>query len=905
MPAKPTGVWGIDVGQCSFKALRLESRDGEVVATAFDFIEYPKILSQPDADPDALVREALERFLSRNKVKGDMVAIAVPGQTGLARFVKLPPVEEKKIPDIVRFEAKQQIPFPLDEVVWDWQTIRRGEVAEGFVENEIGLFALKRDVVFKALQVFRDLKIEVHIVQMTPLALLNFATYDLLGRTGSSDEPPPEPDREGKVPCVVLLDLGTDSSNLVVTDGYRIIWQRPIPVGGNHFTRTLSKDFKLTFAKAEHLKRNATKAEDPRKVFQSMRAVFTDLAGEISRSLGYFSSQHRDAKVERLIGLGNGFRLPGMQKFLEQALEVPVERLAEFQRLKGEEVIKAPTFFENTLTFGVAYGLALQGLELAKIRTNLLPPELHRERFIRAKKPWLAATAAALLIGVTLYAVSAADKLAKAQALTASENQMDEVLQQRQRLEAQAREEINKTKEALRAAEAIIRGNRERVNWALLHAFLNRCLPQPNGENVPERFLTKYWDTARREAQIAYIRQRQLEEREQRYRMDRGHLLEINVQAVLARYVTPQEAEYALNRIYNENSYGFDQFRDQPDWAVSNTTPPRLADPPKKDGWLIEVHAFTYHERGVEFILDTLVYNLRDQAKRRVPLPRQASEMARLLENMLKTEGVQGGAQPDGTGASPFGSPAKPGPFGGEGKPIFGFGKPEGKAAPAGEKQAQGQPSHPTTPELEIRYVALFQHRVDIVRQNQQKPFYKIGRQIWLNGLLHGGGGGMSDGAAAGGGFRPFPTGGGSAPAGDAGFGSRTGAGFGGRGHDWVGLGRPFGAGFAGGDAGLPGRPGAAAVGEPTPEKDAATRALLPGELRRSEAVVIFYWHEPRPTDASIPSAPAKPAPAGQAGSDGAPPGSAPGGAPPPGPSPQPPPQEQRKPGGRFGDIDA
>ena len=54
-----------------------------------------------------------------------MVAISVPGQSGLARFVKLPPVEEKKITDIVKFEAKQQIPFPLDEVVWDYQRSAR------------------------------------------------------------------------------------------------------------------------------------------------------------------------------------------------------------------------------------------------------------------------------------------------------------------------------------------------------------------------------------------------------------------------------------------------------------------------------------------------------------------------------------------------------------------------------------------------------------------------------------------------------------------------------------------------------------------------------------------------------------------------------------------------------------
>src|SRR5260221_7875730 len=115
--AIPQGVWGIDVGQCALKALRLEIIEGVVTATAFDYVEYPKILSQPDADPDQLTREALEQFLSRNVLRGDVVAIAVPGQSGLARFGKLPPVEEQKIADIVKFEAQQQIPFNLYQVV--------------------------------------------------------------------------------------------------------------------------------------------------------------------------------------------------------------------------------------------------------------------------------------------------------------------------------------------------------------------------------------------------------------------------------------------------------------------------------------------------------------------------------------------------------------------------------------------------------------------------------------------------------------------------------------------------------------------------------------------------------------------------------------------------------------------
>src|SRR6202171_4065868 len=200
--ANTFGVWGIDLGQCALKAVRLEEIDGQMTATAFDYVEHPKILSQPDADPDQLTREALEKFLSRNTLRGDIVSISVPGQSGLARFVKLPPVEEKKIVDIVKFEAKQQIPFNLEEVVWDYQKLSSGAVADGFaMETEIGLFAIKRDMVNKYLQHFKDVNVEVHVIQMAPLALCNFVSYDLLNKSASGEGG----QNGGKKSCVVAL----------------------------------------------------------------------------------------------------------------------------------------------------------------------------------------------------------------------------------------------------------------------------------------------------------------------------------------------------------------------------------------------------------------------------------------------------------------------------------------------------------------------------------------------------------------------------------------------------------------------------------------------------------------------------------------------------------------------------
>ncbi len=97
-------------------------------------------------------------------------------------------------------------------------------------------------------------------------------------------------------PSTIVLSLGTDTTDLVITNGYRV-WQRNIPMGGSHFTKALTKELKLTFTKAEHLKRNALKAEDPKAVFLAMRPVFNDLVTEVQRSISFFQSVDRKAKI--------------------------------------------------------------------------------------------------------------------------------------------------------------------------------------------------------------------------------------------------------------------------------------------------------------------------------------------------------------------------------------------------------------------------------------------------------------------------------------------------------------------------------------------------------------------------------------------------------------------------------
>ncbi len=476
--AKSNAIWGIDIGQCALKALRCVPGDepDKITADAFDFIEYPKILSQPEADPVELVRDAIAQFLSRNKVKEDRVAISVPGQAGLARFIKLPPVESKKIPDIVRYEARQQIPFALEDVVWDYQQMAGGSEEEGFsLETEVGLFAMKRDQVYKALKPFTDAGIEVDIIQLTPLTLYNFVVFDQMPELPPIDQY----DASDPPPSTIVVSLGTDTTDLVITNGYRV-WQRNIPLGGSHFTKALTKELKLTFTKAEHLKRNALKAEDPKAVFQAMKPVFHDLVTEVQRSISFFQSVDRKAKIGRVIPMGNAMKLRGLQKFLGQSLGYEVVEMQAYRGLTGSSVVGTPRFADNLLSFGVCYGLALQGLRQSALRTNLIPPEIIKDRMIRAKKPWAVGAVAALLVGCSVGFFgnwrawnSTQDPLLNP-AVAAAKKTAGDARQMEQQFE-EAKTDLSKVRDIADHLTAI---NDRRVLWPELLSAIGQCVPR-------------------------------------------------------------------------------------------------------------------------------------------------------------------------------------------------------------------------------------------------------------------------------------------------------------------------------------------------------------------------------------------------------------------------------------------
>ncbi|MDP7030528.1 MAG: type IV pilus assembly protein PilM [Phycisphaerales bacterium] len=367
-------AWGIEIGAFAIKAIRLERGGDEVAVSDFAVIPHRKVLTTPDIDVGDVVRLSLGQLISEKSLEDELIVMSIPGHSSFARFAKLPPVEPKKIPDIVRFEAVQQIPFPIEEVEWDYQTFS----SEDSPEVEVGLFAVTREKVDELLDLYGEVGLSPEVLTLSPVALFNAMQYDQ--RLGDTDG------------ATVFIDIGTTATDVVIADQSRC-WIRTFPIGGNHFTAAIADAFQISHSKAEGLKKDVSTSKYAKQIMAAMRPVFTDLLQDLQRSLGYFTNTRPEVQITKMVGTGSTFKIPGLRKFIGQQLQESVLRLDEFRRIRVDGK-GAASFAEHVVNLATAYGLALQGVGLATLDANLVPSRVRREQVWHKKTKWFVAAAA-------------------------------------------------------------------------------------------------------------------------------------------------------------------------------------------------------------------------------------------------------------------------------------------------------------------------------------------------------------------------------------------------------------------------------------------------------------------------------------------------------------------------------
>jgi len=352
----PQTAWGIDIGQCAVKALKLRHGDGGVEVEACHIIEHSARGLGAERDRTGCLPEALRRLPDVVGLSGCQVVASVPSPHSVSRFIHLPPVDRGAVGDLVRFEARQQIPYPLREAAWRWQ-IFGDDDAPDRGEVDVALFALRASEVQETLDLLSGANVGVGAIQMRPVALYNLMIAD------------------GQAPddgATLLADLGAESIEFVIAEAGRL-WTHTAEFGASRITDALATALDIPFAEAEALQRAAADRPDGEEVLQGAEMAVNELVLEFRRCVDNYQAIGGVSKVRRVVGVGRGLRVPGLREAIECCLEIHVARLKEYNRIRVPPTPEAAAFRDDPGAFAVACGLALQGLGQAAVNVDFMP----------------------------------------------------------------------------------------------------------------------------------------------------------------------------------------------------------------------------------------------------------------------------------------------------------------------------------------------------------------------------------------------------------------------------------------------------------------------------------------------------------------------------------------------------
>ncbi len=436
-----------------------------------------------DADFAKSFSEVYLEMLESNGFTATNVRLSISAQNSFQRLSKLPMANSNNLNRIIEFEARQSMPYAIEEVEWNYQllrhvwsehhkeTLENGEVEE-YDENHEDLEALfvavKADQIAQYTDVIIDSGKKILSVDIAPIALFNAAK--LLQIQG--DE------------CVLMLNIGCRSTSLMISDGDRA-FIRNIPIAGFAVTTQIAKEFNVPLEEAEELKRRygfvalggayeEPESEMAATISKIARNVMTRLHGEISRSINVWRAQHGGHAPVKVLLSGGGSTMLYLPEFIQEKLRLPVDYLNTFSSISiGDGVDKEALQVVAPMAQEMI-GIVLRESCQCPIDISLLPRVVRAQRDLDRRKPYFYVSAVALLLCFSVLAIGVN------RVLNFEEKLVGKVGEQVDRVNEKMKEinELNARKNAAQGTyEEAVAILKSRQNWAELLMELQQLLP--------------------------------------------------------------------------------------------------------------------------------------------------------------------------------------------------------------------------------------------------------------------------------------------------------------------------------------------------------------------------------------------------------------------------------------------
>ena len=452
--ASPNKFVAIDLGSSTLKLGVFQYSQGSLTLLDYSITDMG-LDPNKEQDRYPFITETLHRVLAEKGIKSEQAFCSISGQFVFTRFVKLPPVAPDQIDQMVVFEAQQNVPFPINEVVWDYQLLG----GKGAKDTEAVIVAVKSDLIEQASLAFSMQQLSLTKVDVAPLALVNAYRYNYADNTE----------------CALIIDIGAKSTSLVFIEGSKVFC-RIIPIGGHMISQNISNEFQEPYIAAELLKKGkgfvglGGAYADPEdqaaaRISKIARSVFSRLHAEISRSISFYRNQQSGTAPKIILLAGGAAAMPYADLFFKEKLNTHVELFNPFKNMGIAPSIDRNKLAAEAYLLGAVSGLGLRVMDDVPMEINLVPTSAAEKLKKKGQMPYLIG---AVFVWFLLFALAVGAHFIKLAVVSSEADQIKQDLSNKEALTA-AIEKSSKTvsKEGQRTG-AVLRVLNQRDYWPSL-----------------------------------------------------------------------------------------------------------------------------------------------------------------------------------------------------------------------------------------------------------------------------------------------------------------------------------------------------------------------------------------------------------------------------------------------------
>ncbi|MHC1766534.1 MAG: type IV pilus assembly protein PilM [Verrucomicrobiia bacterium] len=385
---------GLDFGAGTLRAAEFELNEAGTLMLKRYGVRSLGLEGSQESARETVLRKAINELFTERGFGARRANVCAPGFHVFSKFVKLPPVDTSKVTQIIQYEAQQNVPFPLEEVVWDYQIL--GTTPSG--ELEVLLVAIKSDVVEGLFRTAEATGLRLQLVDVSAAALCNAFRFNY-------------GDLEG---CTMLLDIGAKTSNLLFFEKGKV-YSRGINIGANSITQEFAAEAKLRFAEAEKVKiaegfvSLGGAYEEPENPHQAAiskiaRQVMTRLHIQVNQTIQFYRGQQGGSAPQRLFLAGGASIMPYTSQFFAEKLNIPVDYFNPFRNVQIDPSIDIEDLAKVAHSFGEIVGLGLRNVAQCPVELNLVPKSILKRQQFDQKKPYFIATALTMIAGILIHA---------------------------------------------------------------------------------------------------------------------------------------------------------------------------------------------------------------------------------------------------------------------------------------------------------------------------------------------------------------------------------------------------------------------------------------------------------------------------------------------------------------------